>query len=448
MSCSRRLLLKFSGFKKLPFSMKHVTTHAICLIILLYCSATVNIRGVVRSITGRETSQKPGFDLQSDRQRLSSFLTQYEEFHSNGVQRLGKNDSNVKMIVYRCHSGCGGLGDRMSGIISVFYLAVAMERLFFIDSVHPVKLSVTLDRGSRVRWSFRENIPPQFSQVTIDARNTHERRVEIFEELFRAHSRDVEVIFVKINRYHVAMNLWGSGTSHHSFAGTLLRRYTTGCTNPRSCPHPSPANTMRAAFNFLFKFSPQVLSRAADMQESAGLLSREGKVFPYFAIHARIGGQLKHVTGSWQDPQRHSLDDASIFLDCAMRKKNRSDLEKNSSKSSPIQVPSKVVVFSDSSEFKERIFQLDPSVRHVGSAIVMHVDKSTMHNKTELTAGFVDTFAELYVISRAECIVGSLSTFSGLAASIHLPEGQDYRCYSYFTDCSGAEYDFWRAEGL
>ena len=46
----------------------------------------------------------------------------------------------VHVLVYECHVHCGGLGDRISGILSAFYAAVATDRMFVIDSTMPIEL--------------------------------------------------------------------------------------------------------------------------------------------------------------------------------------------------------------------------------------------------------------------------------------------------------------------
>lgn len=71
------------------------------------------------------------------------WVTQYEMFHKNSVEKLSRGES-VQALVYSCESNCGGLGDRISGIISSFYAAVVMRRVFVIDSIHPWPLALTL----------------------------------------------------------------------------------------------------------------------------------------------------------------------------------------------------------------------------------------------------------------------------------------------------------------
>ncbi len=56
------------------------------------------------------------------------------------VQGRAINQDNVKAVVWRCQGICGGLGDRLRGIMTSFMLALVTKRGFFIDSDTPVPL--------------------------------------------------------------------------------------------------------------------------------------------------------------------------------------------------------------------------------------------------------------------------------------------------------------------
>ena len=102
----------------------------------------------------------------------------------------------------------------------------------------------------------------------------------------------------------------------------------------------------------------------------------------------------------------------------------------------------------DSADFRHKISSFESKVKFVKDTLIMHVDRSSFDSHEELKIGIIDTFAELYFLSRASCIVGSKSTFSGLAASIYTPMNQSERCFSYFANCNVEAFDFWASEGL
>jgi len=366
------------------------------------------------------------------------WVKQYEMFHKNSVEKLSRGES-VQALVYSCESNCGGLGDRISGIIGSFYAAVVMKRVFVIDSIHPLPLALTLV-PAKIDWDISHLLPEKnIKHIYIDAKDSHKRQERVFGELFAAHDSGNLIIRLRVNRYHLGMNLWAHKRLNNPYAGEMLRLYRSHCCAFEPCQPPGPATTMRAAFNVLFKFSPTVLKSASDMQRSIGI---ELNSSSYVALHARIGGQLSSNI-SWQDPERHGMKDASAFLRCGV-----ATVEEAATNHSTTSVP--IVVFSDSLEFRKRLASLDPRVKLIQDSIIMHVDRSTSGGEKELERGFVHTFSELYIISRAECIVGSSSTFSALAGSIFVPSGQQKRCYKHFAECgtNDMSFDYWLSEGL
>ena len=387
------------------------------------------------------------------------WLLDYVDYHNRERKRLEQREE-VKALVYICHYNCGGLGDRVSGIVSAFYAAVAMRRLFIIDSSYPVPLNLTLRPTDSLNWDIKKFLPADTLKwnimhifrrrkaVTINGSNSHNQQARVLNSLFAAHKSGVSVIFFRINRLHVGMNLWkhSSATTRNSNMpeGHLARLRDVWCCKLRPCAELRPSTLMKVAFNTLFTFSPQVLDRAFIMFNDLGLVSQEhGAMKNFVAIHARIGGQTKNLN-SWYDPKRHSLDDMPEFLKCAHTLiANYSELRASDRINSP-----NIVVFSDSAEFRKRIVELDTTVKHTENTTIMHVDRSVIADRKTLESGVVDTYAELYVLSRATCIVGSKSTFSGVASSIFTPMSQSQRCYSYFKYCQDTTFDFWLSEGL
>ena len=409
-SCHRTLRSLASAFRQLQ--MKRIT---LCFAVLLFLSL---------SFSGPASSREEAEDC---------LVNRYSDFHRTRVEKLRSGEA-VKMLVYVCKADvvCGGVGDRISGMLSVLYAAIAMERLFIIDSTHPLPLSATLSEA-RVRWDLAHLIPPSPSNTSFVAINSIDRRDELLDELFAAHEAGIQVIYVRVNRYHVAMNLWSNAhwTSKSSYSGLLQVMQQRVCPSSGRSSPPTPALSFHVAFEVLFNFSPEVLDRVAEMQSHLGI----GRVSPhYVAMHARIGGE----SDSWSDPVRHRLGDSLAFLECALSK--LSTLQKGKL--------GKVVVFSDNLRFKQEISHLDDRVKYFQDSVLLHVDISKLDDHKILHKGTIDTYAELYLLSRAECIIGSQSTFSGVGGSIYLPFEQRARCYSPFYQCNLSSYDFWLFEGL
>jgi len=365
------------------------------------------------------------------------WLQPYFDFHADAVQSLRRGNC-VPSLVYVCEKNCGGIGDRMSGIISAFYLAIALDRAFFIDYKSPFPLTETLVPKT-MRWdynvkrkcitnnSFRSNENEIFM---VDSENPHQvlRRIE------QLHERGTSTIRLHVNRYYVGILLWMVPSSLKlseraaAFESGMIRKLDNYCPG-RNAIENNAGYTFSFAFTQLFDFAPEVKDRALHMIQELAL----GADAEFIAVHIRIGGRPKksrRVVG-WIDPKRHEIEDAATFFDCADSKRRNAESISNSSP---------IVLFSDSEELKKAPIVATRGVRVVKSTHISHTDRSWSFSKQSMRRGNVDTFAELYLMSRASCIVGSSSTYSGLASSLTFPPRE---CFSYFGNCTESRWDFW-----
>ena len=148
----------------------------------------------------------------------------------------------------------------------------------------------------------------------------------------------------------------------------------------------------------------------------------------YVAIHARIGGSVhtKPRVLGWDDPERHSLEEIDEFVSCSK------------SKAALIEGSPPIVLFSDNEKVKKMVSS--QQVKTTNSSQLLHVDRSVSKDAATMVRGNIDTFAELMVLSKASCLVGSVSTFSGFASSILFPP---MHCFSFFSSCE-EHVDFWQ----
>eukprot|EP00435_Cladocopium_sp_Y103_P011106 s2418_g2.t2 len=84
---------------------------------------------------------------------LVPILKDYLDFHRSARAKLleqattsGYKGPLPRMLIYRCSAMgfCGGHGDRLNGLLSVFLMAVASRRAFFIDAARPVPMHLLL----------------------------------------------------------------------------------------------------------------------------------------------------------------------------------------------------------------------------------------------------------------------------------------------------------------
>jgi hypothetical protein len=72
-------------------------------------------------------------------QLYPSWLDEYVQFHR---QTRGKPDA--RYLVYHCKGMCGGIADRLKGIVTTFYAAIITKRVFIVHMPEPTPLSSIL----------------------------------------------------------------------------------------------------------------------------------------------------------------------------------------------------------------------------------------------------------------------------------------------------------------
>lgn len=358
-----------------------------------------------------------------------NWLSQYTDFHKDATSQLRETTHlGPKFLVYVCEDSCGGLGDRISGIVSSFYLAVSMERVFYIEYTNPVPLEETL-RSKTISWHMGKYIPKFLPAVTVNLMDGKYMGSKV-RELERLHNEGTAVIRLRVNRYWLGMLLWSNvDVNKHSsehLRGAMKMRHTT-FGSPEALQSHAPAHTFAFGYDILFAFSKGVENRLIQLYRDLELDPNR----PFVGIHARIGGQVTSGDSSvaWNDPQRHNLDEFPSFVRCARAKQSAINY-----KGGDISV----VLISDSTVLKRSPLLLMENIRHTDSVLVYHVDRSD-RNHQNASIGNLDAFAELALLSNAKCIVASMSSFSGLASVMHYPPVD---CFGFHTQCT-ENVDFW-----
>lgn len=371
----------------------------------------------------------------------AALVDDYVRWHKTQLRRLKENCSNlgsIKLLVYTCRPEdiCGGLGDRLSGMISAFFLAIATDRIFLIEYTEPRNLTETL-LPHMIEWNMNElnnscleDKLRQNSSLTdvvdwIDKAST----LRLFSEIHEPYGAVKPILRVKLNRYHVSLALWHSASYTTSiYVGKLYRKAECNVTT-----HIRASTTFKYAFDVLFSFSGSVKQRVSEIVDVLEI--RDGKtsmIAPFIGVHARIGG------GPWADPARHRLDQANDFVQCARSKETllRASEDSGSNEKTAFEEIS-IVVFSDSDAFKIAAREINERVKVFNSSLI-HVDKSTYSDSHIVAQGNIDVFADIYLLSQAQCIIGSSSSFSGIAGALQ----RDPTCFAYFLQCEEDRLDF------
>ena len=183
------------------------------------------------------------------------------------------DSDTTKYLRWTCRSGrgCGGLGDRLNGILQTFLVAFCTDRVFLLDDYHGSDLLVKTPQHSVARGSPAtrrhaiERPGRSQSHVAAGSRQSAVRRI-----LRRRGLADQPVDGVAERGLQV-------------LAGTLV--------------HASARDFYRTAFGALFALPPELLQATTQLQERAGLTLREagGKGqraapwYYYIAMHVRTG---------------------------------------------------------------------------------------------------------------------------------------------------------------
>jgi len=416
--------MSFDAFRKL------IKARVVLSIALFFvCSVlTVKFAYVGQNCIERNQPPFPLLDYQDDHGRLY-WMETYASMHKNAIHSLPDTRRNL-FLIYVCDGECGGLGDRLSGLMSAFYLAIALQRVFLIEYTSPVDLELTLV-PNRINWNSSKLLPQGLHTEGLTLIDTPNRRGALLH-LKKLHAADTQVIRMKNNRYWLGMYLWLQETNVTYETVGARATHLRGALSSLQIPpietfqraEERSTDTFAFGFSFLFHFSPEVKLRTLDIYKELDVDPTKD----YVAIHARIGGRVKtnNQTLGWDDPERHKLEDIDKFVFCAK------------SKAGHVEGSPPIVLFSDNEELKTLVSS--KNVKTTNSSKIIHVDRSVSKDSAKMVQGNIHTFAELYVLSKASCLVGSHSTFSGLASSVIFPPTH---CFSIFSSCE-RNIDFWQ----
>jgi len=322
--------------------------------------------------------------------------------------REGKSEVLRGAIIAVCYGlpYCGGHGDRVHGILSLFLLAMATNRGFLIDSRFPVPLETAL-LPSFLDWRVRSEEVELNNRVQLVDLTEEEVEREL-----RGLRRSPEVIAV------------GTNLRLHSIAAEWLRE-----------EHGWFALTsawVSDAWNHLFKPTEEILR---------GLEPTSKK--PFLALHFRAGNETLE---NFVDPARHGLDLIGEFLRCAKQvegklsvEHERKDVADLSTLEEKDVVARKAVLDAgtpwylaadtgrvwDHPAVKELVAKgkvvpfpsLEAEQQQESSKDVYHVDRSPA-SLTISNRGFHRSWTEYLALSRATALVISNSFFGETAGEV------------------------------
>jgi len=320
---------------------------------------------------------------------LSPWVDDYISFHRSSIKD-GKLIDGVKYIVYQCKDGpnrCGGSGDRLVGMIKMFYLAMSKKRVLLIDSPFPTPLTDVFN--PLIEWNATY---PETQFESLDMYDGVE--LKLGDELGYFISRTNGIPAKKSLDMIWTSSLMVEHLQEQQWYDTAKVM--------------SLAKVAREGFRAMFEVSNAVKTRAKELKKSAGLLGLYDIPVPYVGIHIRTGDANLGVEGTLPSKTFQRATRIDETLRCYRQlKETHLNFEV-------------AYLASDDISTKEKIQQTDLSIHHTEDLQPFHIDlkvrsgTNTKFHEVDPEAvynGVIDTWAEMAVLADSACLVLTKSMF-------------------------------------
>lgn len=384
-------------------------------------SATMDQGGSYDSDHPHLSSSLDGFDFVPP-----PWIQSYIKFHNDHVRHDNAGQSHLQepttqFLQYTCRHGttaigklfsrCGGLGDRLKGILMGLLYSMVDQRVYLVNweedasssSTSSSRLSTYL-APAYIDWSAR---PSQ--QLVNDNGNQH-----LFDNLV-----------ISTNHLHPFLEnpcLWHSNATGVYYLNNNLKsqkKMNATCVQQffRGIQQEEDKLMWHSVFWTLFRFTDRTKTAARQFL---------GTMDPhyYIGVHIRAGGNAT----SFRDPSRYgSVEDWKAFSDCTRW------IQTELARKCGGRVPG-VYVASDNNDAKVFLKQQVSDV-HTAEVEIYHVDRSNTSLIHNLEAATDAVWADFKILMDATCLVVGRSGFSLLA--MHMAPRQPH-CAVNFQQCTEA----------
>eukprot|EP00804_Cyclotella_cryptica_P000105 CCRYP_020511-RB/>CCRYP_020511-RB protein AED:0.14 eAED:0.14 QI:20/1/1/1/0/0/3/239/551 len=292
--------------------------------------------------TNEHRNQNPIESLSQDLS-FSPWVEDYISFHQSSIIN-GKLADNVPYLIYECKDGkarCGGAGDRLIGMIKMFYLAMCSRRVFLIDAPFPVPLTDVFN-PSYIEWNA-----------------TFPETLDYFPDMdyFSNFSLREEIKGYRIPRTNGKPRkksldeIWESSL----MAAHLRKEHWS-----EMARNVSLASVAREAFRAMFQFTQAVTYRAKELRAGSGISGS------YLGMHIRKGDYEMKVRGSRRQltrDQRWTENSKALRCYRQMKLSHPNAIEM-------------AYLASDDVATKVKLAKKDPSI-HFAQLRPFHIDKAS-----------------------------------------------------------------------
>ncbi|XP_052771065.1 uncharacterized protein LOC128210752 [Mya arenaria] len=302
---------------------------------------------------------------------------EYETKFAEIFKTFPNHQNSTKYLIYFCDIECGGLGDRLKGIVKVYMLSILSRRRFGIRMKEPSDIENFL-QPHVIDWRVNEAEIAGKDRKTVDYKTLHDFIAIDLE----THDRDPEkvlktdVIFMRANQ---------------DWTKTLRKLKVSPERFPQIYQHPS-SDLTRIIYNGLFK-PTDTLQRLVHnfFEEKVG-----GKKLA--CLHARMG-ESNHT--------RYSFDVIKTPLDFLKQYDSQPNY--------------KIMIATDNDHVKNysrTFFKNFIDTDFSGS--IMHIDymqNNTVDARTRET-GFMHSLLDHMILARCDTLILTMSGFGVTAASL------------------------------
>jgi hypothetical protein len=290
-----------------------------------------------------------------------------------------------KTMIYSCQSFCGGWGDRLRGIISVYVLALLTDRRFLMDMNYPCGISKVLEPNF-VNWTYiKSPTSKNRKQLTINTMRSWQKqyRTEIANTIKSKNLVELwssyDDIFISTNGDYMILALRNSHMIDK--ARSLFGRI------------PLSQATMQTLFPFLYEllFKPSIEVRKRVDTILSSSLNRH-----LICLHIRVG---KNPT----NPFDHAFT-GRVNTTQAMLSFTDDYLSKT-------KIPSLVFVTSDSGQAISDVLRHYPNSSMTIVGPILHIDRFDRRSST-VCDGFIKVLADFYMLGECQTSLLSASGFS------------------------------------
>eukprot|EP00122_Pirum_gemmata_P000916 Pgem_evm1s821 len=335
-----------------------------------------------------------------------SALRQYIVWHNRN--RLDAT-SKKKYLIYTCLKDklCGGLGDRLNGILTALAFAMQTNRVFLIHHQRPRPLEDVL-QPNLIDWSFRAERIRKGNILHInlvDARPiSYRQRKDLW---IPSKESKYDTIILKSNIKLLKSPFSSNSTgSEPNISIDLTYEKKTPISKSISC-----------LLKSLFK-------KADAFQVYLAQYKNKLKLYPgtpYVGMHIRIGKSNKFS----DTVTLNSLSETPRFIQCAKKIMKLYNFG-----------ITRIFLASDNEKVKKLLAKEFKENLITSGNNAFHIDRYSPTEKfSVLKRGFWRTWAEFFTLESSHCLVGSPSGFTNQAVQFSVNYKTGARCWALYDQC-------------